>query len=1682
METDESTPLRVTEPERSYVYMSARNRVYRSKVRQFQCCICAGLLGVFVLAMIITVAYMVNHDVDDQPSELETNSSTITPLQELKMLLMSPNFMKDTENLRIPVSGYNSVELNEAFIKAEADVDKSLQDEKNNPAVPLPPNHPSNLHQKVMYSSPNALKASKTGQIILAATKNIYKDKWTTGGWTGRGPKLPSSKWVSSEWCPAKEDVLSNCDPASPYRTIDGTCNNLVNPEYGVTMKPFRRLMPPAYGDGISSPRVSTGSKPLPSAREVSIIVHRPTYKNDPHFTVVLAVWGQFVDHDFTATALSRRADGQAITCCNTVWQHPECFPVPLSAGDPFYHQYNITCMDFVRSAPAPSCSLGPREQFNQVTPYIDGSVVYGADKNLESELRTFTDGLLVSSRSADGRELLPVDRTPKDGCNQAEEAAKGRYCFKSGDARANENLHLTTLHLIFSREHNRLATELKKRNPTWSDEKLYQEARKIVGAEMQHVHYNEFLPVVLGKDLANDLNITSEANGYYHGYDPTVNPQIANEFASCAFRFGHTLMQGLIRMISGDTSSEDYVQLHKMLFNPFGLYEKGYIEKTLRGATRTGMNKPGSSVSPELQGNLFKPQSGPCGLDLVSLNIQRGRDQGLPPYPAWREHCGFKRPTTFEDLEEIMDTESVDRMKTMYNTVDDIDPYTGLLSETPVTTSGILGPTATCVISDQFVRLKKGDRFWYETPSAPQAFSPAQLNELKKVSLSSLLCDNTDTLEEVQPLSMQAITTENAITPCANLPRPNLDAWIEMPSVHLVQFSGIRPRPLPNIEELDRIPRDPTEPVSRKPTKNELVVGATAVAGSVTASFDGGPTETLWDGTLPTTIPTDFINQVLPPDGEPLTPLDPALIDHRAGIIWTGSVDLIGTNRLQLTASFSVPVFMKGMGYTQKWWNGNAKVQLNVNWNTTELAGQALGDFFTPIALRMNTSDEGIGAVPILSTSTVSSMRFPVLMRGTFNFDHSEFYWNGNVTIIYPPKPKPILQMPYSGSSYWGTPYVRPPPRLVIGGSAETGSISASYDGGPSQTLWDGTFPLSIPSPFLDRKLPAGTVLPPPDPTVPVEHRGGAFWNGKVDINENDQLVLTATFSMPVFLHVTGVFGPAVQKWWSGNAEITININWNTTEIHGLPDAKYFTPLSFRQIAKFGPSHPYRFLSTTDPNSLDKTAPTPLPTFPIILQGDYNTDHSQFLWNGNVTLVFPKPTPAAPLSLLQAAAPAKQGKKVVPKPKPTKPVVFSFGGNATFASFNFDEDQIWDGSSPLNFSVPAKGVGPIGSMDLFHGGDSVFIGSIEVTAPNTISVNGSISLPIANASNPASIIWQTGTIEATLNVTWNNTLPEVIATENDTLHCLVYLSPAKSPKDKSPASENLLAAPKIGPAIMPSCFVILSGQSSLDKTSFSWSGSYVAVIRPAAGVTPAAKPSRKKRSANALSHGRVQQRVQDISKPTGHKVVLGGKAVSGKITAASDGSPRRTLFHGSLPISIPMPAFDRYLPRTTTEYIHQNIGPIFHGNGPIWSGSVNYRPGTRTIELYGDFRVPLYLHGNTFKQEWWLGHAELVIDVAWNNTLLDYAAIASLPDADFYSPIRFRPDEKAYADDEAYNSIQMSDPDMMIATPMQPPDEPFYPKGPMPKFPIILHGAMNSDGRAFLWNGNMTMVFPYAE
>ena len=139
------------------------------------------------------------------------------------------------------------------------------------------------------------------------------------------------------------------------------------------------------------------------------------------------------------------------------------------------------------------------------------------------------------------------------------------------------------------------------------------------------------------------------------------------------------------------------------------------------------------SNFGEDLRNHLFESRQGRGGLDLVAVNIQRGRDHGLPGYNKYREICTGSRANDWSDLEQNMDSQAVKKLRTLYRHVDDVDLYVGGFLEAAHQDS-ILGPVFKCIIGDQFARLKKGDRFFYDLGLDENiAFSLPQLDEVKK-------------------------------------------------------------------------------------------------------------------------------------------------------------------------------------------------------------------------------------------------------------------------------------------------------------------------------------------------------------------------------------------------------------------------------------------------------------------------------------------------------------------------------------------------------------------------------------------------------------------------------------------------------------------------------------------------------------------------------------------------------------------------------------------------------------------------------------------------------------------------------------------------------------------------------------------------------------------------------------
>ncbi|KAI4489483.1 hypothetical protein M0802_011095 [Mischocyttarus mexicanus] len=557
------------------------------------------------------------------------------------------------------------------------------------------------------------------------------------------------------------------CPAASlRYRTSDGSCNNLQNPWWGSAMSTMQRFLPPNYNDGIQSIRRSKDGNPLPSARVISDILHEDEDIQLASITHMLMQWGQFVDHDLTATGQSRGFNGSVPQCClnsGLGFQplellHPECLPILVDPQDSFFGRFGIKCLEFLRSGSAPreDCLFGAREQLTQVTSYLDASTVYSSNAFQSDNLRLFKNGLLQYGVIQSRRPLF--FRQNSDPCKEGSILTN---CFRPGDGRLSEQPALTSIHIAFLRLHNRLATKIGELNPHWRDEKIFQEIRKIIGAIVQHITYREFLPIVLGNEVMKVFDLEVLTKGYYNGYDPSVNPTIANSFSTAAYRFGHSLVQH--SFLRFDTN-------HRPLFNRL-------------------VNQPSQRrdefITKELTRHLFQTPGFPFGMDLASLNIQRGRDHGLPPYVDWREPCGLSPIKSFADLENIMSPNAIFKLKTLYSLVSDIDLYPAGLSEKSVR-GGLVGPTFACIIAQQFSNLRRGDRFWYENDNEDSGFTSRQLQQIRRITLSQVLCLTMDNIKTIQPfVFLIPDTLRNQRVSCNDeiMTQFSLEPWTEQQS-----------------------------------------------------------------------------------------------------------------------------------------------------------------------------------------------------------------------------------------------------------------------------------------------------------------------------------------------------------------------------------------------------------------------------------------------------------------------------------------------------------------------------------------------------------------------------------------------------------------------------------------------------------------------------------------------------------------------------------------------------------------------------------------------------------------------------------------------------------------------------------------------------------------------------------
>ncbi|HPK09948.1 MAG: T9SS type A sorting domain-containing protein [Saprospiraceae bacterium] len=539
-------------------------------------------------------------------------------------------------------------------------------------------------------------------------------------------------------------------------RAIDGFGNNIQHPEWGSSGAIMLRATAPDFADDISEPKLDeTFSRPNPREISNALFDQNSNFGDPLNLSDFTWSFGQFIDHDVTFSP-----DGSELLD-NIVIPDDDQYFLPKSK------------LYMFRSAEAPGTGTSPenpRQNLNSITAFIDASNVYGSRPEVANYLRTFTDGKLKVSEG----NLLPWNTTTGNVNDPVDYSAPHmddpthqlKKFFVAGDARANENPLLTSFHTLFVREHNRLCDDIIAKHPGWNDERIYQEARRWLIGYIQNIVFNEWLPA-MGLDLPE-----------YNGYNPNINPGIMNEFSAAAFRIGHTLINtNILRLTrNGETVSQGNINLKDAFFNPLAILNVGGLDPYFQGMATQVQQDMDTKVVNDVRNFLFgSPAAG--GLDLVSININRGRERGLPSLNKLRLGMGKPAHKTFLSL--TGNQQLADVLESVYKDVNFVDPWVGMLAEKKIN-GALMGELMMHIIRTQFRNLRDGDRFYFENE---ELFTEEDIAKIKATTMRDIIMRNTDIQlmqdevfkamptnmipegPELFPLSLEAAVYPNPIT-----------------------------------------------------------------------------------------------------------------------------------------------------------------------------------------------------------------------------------------------------------------------------------------------------------------------------------------------------------------------------------------------------------------------------------------------------------------------------------------------------------------------------------------------------------------------------------------------------------------------------------------------------------------------------------------------------------------------------------------------------------------------------------------------------------------------------------------------------------------------------------------------------------------------------------------------------
>ena len=468
-------------------------------------------------------------------------------------------------------------------------------------------------------------------------------------------------------------------------RNFNGVGNNEWHPEWGATNTPLKR----------KSHRPNRTKMETINPRVISNAVHRNDGADDmsTQFTGFVAWWGQFLAHEIDLTKTST----EKVEISTSSADVNESFPGRI--------------IEFTRSE-----RDSDGENPNHISSYIDSTNVYGSSDDWARALRRMDGTGKLKTETSENGEVIPLtNKVEFDVAKLDHQDLKNMFLV--GDIRGNETTMLLSMHTVFLREHNRLCDLFVASDPSLAgrDETIYQMARRRITGYMQHITCNEWLPIVTGRSFDTK-----------YAYDPTVDPSIVTEFSTSAFRFGHTVVPQQLGPLT----------LLEAFFNPDYVRANG-CDIFFSQAQNQAMKKANGKMNNTLRNNLFGAPTSEKLLDLATLNIRRAEDHDIPTCNVVRRAYGLPEFSDWDDVTN--DSEMKSRLQSVYTDPSEMNLWTACMVQTPVS-GGLLGDTAVAIISDQFIRLIKGDRFWYRNNPNNSA---SDISDIEKTTFGDIVNRN---------------------------------------------------------------------------------------------------------------------------------------------------------------------------------------------------------------------------------------------------------------------------------------------------------------------------------------------------------------------------------------------------------------------------------------------------------------------------------------------------------------------------------------------------------------------------------------------------------------------------------------------------------------------------------------------------------------------------------------------------------------------------------------------------------------------------------------------------------------------------------------------------------------------------------------------------------------------------